>query len=69
MISTIQAHAGVAALTSDEELMTAVRGGDCAPFEQLFERYRQPIWGFFRRRVPDPAVAEDLAQNVFCGAA
>ena len=65
MISTIQAHAGVAALTSDEELMAAVSGGARAPFEQLFERYRQPIWGFFRRRVPDPAVAEDLAQNVF----
>ena len=45
--------------------MIAVRGGDRTRFEQLFERYRQPIWGFFRRRVQDPAVAEDLAQNVF----
>lgn len=45
--------------------MAAVRGGARAPFEQLFDRYRQPVWGFFRRRVEDPGVAEDLVQNVF----
>ena len=45
--------------------MTAVGAGARAPFEQLFERYRQPVWGFFRRRVGDPSVAEDLAQTVF----
>ena len=32
---------------------------------QLFARYREPVWRFFRRRVPDGAVAEELAQDVF----
>lgn len=32
---------------------------------QLFARYREPVWRFFSRRVPDGAVAEELAQDVF----
>ena len=39
------------------------RGGDGGA--RLFARYRRPVWGFFRRRVPDAAVAEELAQDVF----
>jgi RNA polymerase sigma-70 factor (ECF subfamily) len=65
VIRTTPTNVDVAITTSDEELMVAVGGGARAPFEQLFERYRQPVWGFFRRRVRDPGVAEDLAQNVF----
>ena len=49
----------------DEELMAAVRDGSRPAFTTLFERYRQPVWGFFRRRVKDPASAEDLTQGVF----
>ena len=61
----IQAQTGAPTLSSDEELMAAVSAGARTPFEQLFERYRRPILGLFLRRVADPAVAEDLAQNVF----
>lgn len=45
--------------------MAAARGGSRPAFEELFDRYRQPVWGFFRRRVPDGPLAEDLAQSVF----
>lgn len=31
----------------------------------LFDRYREPVWRFFRRRVRDASKAEELAQDVF----
>jgi RNA polymerase sigma-70 factor (ECF subfamily) len=52
-------------VTSDEDLMRQCRQGSTDAFEQLFGRYRQAIWGFFRRRLPDPARGEELAQEVF----
>jgi RNA polymerase sigma-70 factor (ECF subfamily) len=49
---------------TDEELMLDVRrGGDGGAV--LFERYRDAVWRFFRRRVSDRARAEELAQDVF----
>ena len=45
--------------------MREVSGGSRAALESLFERYRGPIWRFFRRRVADPSRAEELAQEVF----
>jgi RNA polymerase sigma-70 factor (ECF subfamily) len=50
---------------SDEELMLEFSQGHSEAFGELFQRYRQPIYGFFRRRVPDSARAEDLAQDTF----
>ena len=50
---------------SDEQLMLAFAHGRSAAFNTLFARYRQPLFGFFRRRVPDPARAEELAQETF----
>ena len=52
-------------IVTDEELMSAFRGGSSEAFDDLFERYRDPIWRFFRRRVPDPARAEELSQDTF----
>jgi RNA polymerase sigma-70 factor (ECF subfamily) len=52
-------------VSSDEDLMDEIRGGGRAAFETLFGRYREPIWGFFRRRTPDAARAEELAQDTF----
>src|SRR5262245_38377117 len=52
-------------MVSDEELMLAFRGGSESAFDALFERYREPIWRFFRRRVTDAARAEELAQDTF----
>ena len=51
--------------TSDEELMLEVKTGSRAAFETLFGRYREPIWGFFRRRTRDAGRAEELAQDTF----
>jgi RNA polymerase sigma-70 factor (ECF subfamily) len=52
-------------VTTDEQLMLDVQRGVRGAFEQLFERYRGPIWRFFRRRVADPPRAEELAQDAF----
>jgi len=52
-------------VSSDEDLILAFQGGDRGAFDALFDRYRQPIWAFFRRRVTDPADAEELAQETF----
>ena len=50
---------------TDEQLMLDARRGAAGAFELLFERYRAPIWRFFRRRTPDAARAEELAQDTF----
>jgi RNA polymerase sigma-70 factor (ECF subfamily) len=50
---------------SDEQLMAAFAGGSKDAFGELFSRYKQPLYGFFRRRVADPAQAEELAQETF----
>jgi RNA polymerase sigma-70 factor (ECF subfamily) len=53
------------AIETDEQLMIAFSRGSTDAFSQLFSRYKQPIFGFFRRRVADPAQAEELAQETF----
>jgi RNA polymerase sigma-70 factor (ECF subfamily) len=50
---------------SDEQLMVAFSRGSTDAFSQLFSRYKQPLFGFFRRRVADPAQAEELTQETF----
>lgn len=52
-------------MTSDEQLILRFQGGAADAFETLFDRYRQPIWAFFRRRLDDPSRAEELAQDTF----
>jgi RNA polymerase sigma-70 factor (ECF subfamily) len=52
-------------VTSDEELMDRVGRGSQEAADALFQRYRDPVWQFFRRRVADAAVAEELAQDTF----
>jgi RNA polymerase sigma-70 factor (ECF subfamily) len=37
--------------------MVAFAGGSAEAFTELFARHKQPIFGFFRRRVADPARA------------
>ena len=49
-------------MTSDEALMLEFQGGSRAAFEELFARYRQPLHGFFGRRLNSPERAEDLVQ-------
>ena len=45
--------------------MAETRNGSQAAFEALFERYREPIWRFFRRRTSDAGIAQELAQDTF----
>jgi RNA polymerase sigma-70 factor, ECF subfamily len=49
----------------DEQLMLEVRGGSQEAFERLFDAHRPDIYRFFRRRVSEPARAEELAHDVF----
>jgi len=57
-------------MTSDEALMLEFQAGSRPAFEELFARYREPLHGFFRRRIdsrrPDSRErAEDLTQETF----
>lgn len=54
-----------AATDPDAEIMLRVKRGDAAAFEVLVEKYKQPVLNLVYRTLPDPAEAEDLAQNVF----
>jgi RNA polymerase sigma-70 factor, ECF subfamily len=50
---------------SDERLMLAFSQGSSEAFTELFHRYKQPIYGFFCRRLADPVNAEELTQETF----
>jgi RNA polymerase sigma-70 factor (ECF subfamily) len=50
---------------SDEQLMVAFSSGSTDAFGELFSRYKQPLFGFFRRRVVDAGLAEELTQETF----
>jgi RNA polymerase sigma-70 factor (ECF subfamily) len=52
-------------MTSDEALMLEFQSGSRAAFEELFTRYREPLHGFFRRRLNSVERAEDLTQETF----
>jgi RNA polymerase sigma factor (sigma-70 family) len=54
--------------SADRELVDAVRAGDDSAFEELYRRYQPRIAAFLRRKVGDPARAEDIAQDVFFSA-
>jgi RNA polymerase sigma-70 factor (ECF subfamily) len=53
------------AVETDLDLMLRVRRGDSESFGELLRRYRRPLVSYFARMVRDPALAEDLAQEVF----
>lgn len=52
-------------MTSDESLMLEFQRGSREAFEELFARYRDPLFGFFRRRLESKERAEDLVQETF----
>src|SRR6202789_3246623 len=49
----------------DAALMLLVKKGDMAAFEQLVEKYKQPVMNLVARTLRDETEAEDLAQTVF----
>jgi RNA polymerase sigma-70 factor (ECF subfamily) len=52
---------------SDEVLMLEFQSGSRAAFEELFARYRRPLFNFFRRRLnhASDTRADDLTQDTF----
>jgi RNA polymerase sigma-70 factor, ECF subfamily len=52
-------------MSSDEELMLEFQKGSTEAFTELFQRYAQRLYGFFRRRLVHPPRAEELTQDVF----
>jgi len=52
-------------MVTDEALMAEFQGGSREVFEELFARYRDPLHGFFRRRLESRERAEDLTQETF----
>src|SRR5580698_3748641 len=52
-------------MISDEALMLEFQGGSRQAFEELFARYREPLYGFFRRRLESKERADDLTQETF----
>ena len=52
-------------MLSDEQLMLEFQRGEAKAFQELFERYRNPIYRFFRRRLSNISRAEDMAQDTF----
>lgn len=49
----------------DVQLMLRVREGDESAFAQLVKKYQDRLIGVFTNMFTDPALAEDLAQEVF----
>jgi RNA polymerase sigma-70 factor (ECF subfamily) len=52
-------------MNTDEQLILAFQTGSRESFAELFERYREPVYRFFRRRIDHAARAEELAQECF----
>lgn len=50
---------------TDETLMGRVAAGDLEALRPLFERHREPLFGFFWRATGRPDLSEDLVQEVF----
>ena len=50
---------------ADEALMLAYQQGDPAAFDVLLKRHQRPVYNFLLRNVGNPALAEDLLQEVF----
>jgi RNA polymerase sigma-70 factor, ECF subfamily len=49
----------------DAELVTRALAGSEDAFRRMVERYQRPVLSVISRMVGDPALAEDLAQEVF----
>lgn len=52
------------AIETDDRLLAAA-GSEEAAFVAFYQRWEQPILGYFRRRTGDPEVAADLSAEVF----
>lgn len=54
----------VAGLDGEPALLARTAAGDEAAMGELYDRYAGPLYGFARRRLRDPDLAEELVQRV-----
>lgn len=59
----VPARGGIA--ITDAELVDRALAGSQDAFRELVERYERPVFSLLVRMLRDPALAEDLAQDVF----
>ena len=52
-------------MQSDEALYEKLIGGDLRAFDQLYQRYERPLFGFIRRHLADAQEAEDVLHETF----
>ena len=52
-------------LRTDEELITAVVGGEVDSFEELIVRYQPRIFGMARKYFRNESDVEDVVQTIF----
>ena len=52
----------------DRELVDRLLRGDARAFDEFFNEYYPKLYRFVKRRVPDAALAEDVAQGALCRA-
>lgn len=50
---------------SDAELVRRFKGGDRHAYEEIVRRYQHRVYGLALRWMADPAIAEEVAQDVF----
>lgn len=50
---------------TDEQLMTAASGGDIDAYNQLYRKYRKPLYNFIFRYIGDRETAGDIFQETF----
>ena len=50
---------------ADESLMAQFAGGDVTAFERLYARHEMRVWRYLLRHLGEPALADDLAQEVW----
>lgn len=51
--------------TTDEELLDSVKQGNSASLEELYDRYVRQCFGLALRMLGDPALCEEVVQEVF----
>jgi len=49
----------------EDDLLARARRGDRDAIMEIYEYYSEPIYGYLRLRVGDPALAEDITSDVF----
>jgi RNA polymerase sigma factor (sigma-70 family) len=50
---------------ADEALMRRFAAGDARAFERLYDRHEKPVWRFVLRSVREPAIADDVTQELW----